>query len=810
VFGLTFAAGTIPGANAADDPAADVTVTAEAMLGRNVRAGDWVAVRVRLENAGPTVDGELRIASDEQGASTYGVVVQLAPGARQDHVLYGKAGFFGSRLRVTLVSAGSVVATADAPVEAGPVKVLGVYIVAERPEQLIGDLRESVGSRGGPSPEVVAIGPEDLPPRVEAWAGIDRLVWQDVPSANLAGEQLDALRTWVASGGDLVIVGGSTGTAALQGFPDDLLPYRPERVIDVPVTDLGDLLGNEPVGGTSLPALAGELQRGTALARSADDTVAARATYGSGSVTLIGIDPATSWLVGSAAAARLWGGTVPSSVPRADAGIQDDSFLLDALTNLPSVDLPRMDQLFLLFAGYVLLLGPVNYFVLRRLDRREWAWFTMPALALAFTLAAFMLGVLLRGTSVVINELAIVRGAAGTDRGIADAYVGIFSPSRATFDVRLAGGALISEPVIDQQDPGERPLDILFGDPARLRGFSVGFGELRGFRAESAVTTPRVDADLELVEDRLVGTVTNASDAPLDHVSVVYGDRLEIVGEMGPGETASVDLRPADGGVSRFSLAVQLLGRSDTDDAAAARTLASRSAIIRHLVGGWEVGPRPSDTTLLEGAPVILAWRSGGVLDIDLGVAADRMGDTLYVLPVLATASGPVTYSGGALAHSVVEIDAVEGSGGRSGDHLHLDRGTMTLAYRPVGFEGVFQATELSVRLGWDHEAPSVDATDLAPLPATEQPDDDDPIGPGPTDGPDVAGREPLPRVQLFDRLDGGWVEFEPLAPSETYRIADPERYVDASGTFLVRFVNLEPEPASGFSLEARLAGTAQ
>src|SRR3972149_1490766 len=59
----------------------------------------------------PPGEGELRIASSEQGAPTYGVIVQLATGARQDHVIYGKAGFFGSRFSISLVTDGTGVGT---------------------------------------------------------------------------------------------------------------------------------------------------------------------------------------------------------------------------------------------------------------------------------------------------------------------------------------------------------------------------------------------------------------------------------------------------------------------------------------------------------------------------------------------------------------------------------------------------------------------------------------------------------------------------------------------------------------------------
>jgi hypothetical protein len=793
-------------AQAADAPASEITMRAEPLLGGKVRRGEWAAVRVHLENDGPAVDGELRIATSEQGASTYGTVVQLATGARQDHIIYGRAGFVGPRFTVDLVSGGAAMATAKVTVQAVEPQTLGVVVVAEHPERLVGDIRGSVATRRGLAALVVAIGPEDLPPRVEAWASVDRLVWQDIAAARLTVEQLDALKTWVALGGELVILGGSTGVASIDAFPDDLLPYQPEGIVDVPVADLGDLLGVLPAGATSLPAVSGRLQHGAVLGESGGQTIAARMSYGQGSVTLMGVDPTASWLAGSAAAGALWARLVPADVPAVDdQGGQDDSELVNALGYLPSVEIPRMDHLFLLFLGYVILLGPVSYLVLRRLDRREWAWFTIPALAVAFTVAAFMLGIVLRGSSVVVNELGVVRGAAGTDRGVADVYVGIFSPSRATFDVRLPGGAFISRTITGQQEGSELPLDVLVGDPARLRGFGVGYGTVRGFRAEAAVETPRMDADLRLAGDHLQGNVTNASGGPLERVSLVYGGGSQVLADMAPGETRSVDIDLADRSASRIPLLRRLFAGSDASDPESGRRLASRLALITHLAGGcqWCAEVRADD--LSTDGPVILAWRSGSILDVDVGVAADQVGDTVFVLPVRVAAAGPVAFTGNTLGHSVVSIDAVD-SWLEEGE-LGLGRGTATVAYRPAGFEGAFEVTGLALRLGQEEQmVPAVEGDVLAPLPDQEQPDQGDPVGTGAGGAPGDDGPR-LPHVQLFDRDARTWIEFGPMKSSRTYRIADPERYVDASGGLLVRFVN-RIDDMSPFALGVRLEGT--
>jgi len=788
-----------------------ITITVLPMLGGSFSPGAWAAVRVRIENHGPAVTGELRISASLQGTTTYGLPVQLPSGARQEHVLYGQMGALSNRFVISLVSNGGAIESITAPVNRLDEGALAVYVIAEHPEAIVSSIRGAVTTANRTPPAVVAIAPTDLPARVEAWASVDRLVWQDVNSATLDGGQLEALRTWVSSGGQLVILGGSTGVASMGGFPADLLPYQPTRVVDVPTTDLQGLVGALPAEATPLPAVAGTLERGSLLAGSGNDAIAARAPYGQGSVALLGVDPSVSWLAGSAAADVFWSRALPPGAIRADPGQSSgDDFIVNALGNLPSVQLPRLDQLFLLIVAYIIAIGPLNYFILRRRDRREWAWLTMPAVIIAFAVTAYVFGVLIKGTDVIVNELAIVRGSAGTDRGVAQVYVGVFSPARASFDVKVGGNALISAPVQGNFFRGDgggtaQALDVLFGDPATLRGYGVGFGVLRGFRAEAAASTPRMDADLRLVGGVLEGTVTNASAESLPHVSLVYGNGVDVIGAMGPGETRAVRLEALGGGFPG-RLSDRLFGdRPDPGDPEAAREFIARRAMVQHLSGGFNDEFGFESTQTLGSGPVILAFRSGGTLDIDVGTSAQRLGETLFVLPGHVTVTGPVTFAGGLVGHALVEADALDAF--EEGPAFTMGRGTMTVDYWPLGVEGAFNATGLSIRLDQGETTPpTAGGVELLPIPAAEQPDSGLPLA---SDPHPQAGQSEVPDLQLFDRAAGTWIEFQTPSIGRSYRIAEPERFVDSSGGLRVRFVGRESD-SYYFSLTVRLEGTVE
>lgn len=817
---------------------------AHALLAGHVRPGSWTAVVVEIANNGPSVTGELRIRGPNSGQSHYGVVADL-PNGRKRFTLYAQTALFGSRVNIDLVSGDQTVATQQVKITSHDAFNPVVAVIAERPEGLLRAVTAAMVNPNVSAPAVITLRIEDLPPRVEAWSAIDRLVWQDTDAALLTNEQLEALRLWVGAGGRLTILGGTTGTSTVRGFNRDqqiLLPFDPQKTIDVPAADLNGLLGTLPSTAAAVPSLAGTLDHGTVLARSGDDVIAAETGYGRGTISLVGFNPAEEWIAESGASAVLWHRLLPQSSGPAlnPLAVTDDSQIVYALQNLPSIDLPPIEQLLVLLAAYIALIGPINYLVLRRLDKREWAWVTIPALVVVFAFGSYGLGATLKGSDVIVNQITVVRAAQGTGRGIGQAYIGIYSPSRRTFDVRIPGGALLSNPTSQAQfGQTETPLDVLFGESSsRLRNFEVGFGVLRGFRAEAPADAPAVETSLRLSRGRLQGTVTNRSDVPLENVAIVFSGGAAVLPTLEPGQSKDIDLDVTSNPFFNYGLSELIFGSTFPRDSAQARSVTTRRAVIDQLF--------PCCSQASVEAPLLLAWTKGAVLDVELvGDVPNRVGEGLFLIPLAMTLDSQQVFSDQMMRRTIVETTADNGWADGSG--MYLTRGTMTVESRPARFNGSFQVSSLEIALTQgDARVLRGQGKLIEPLPADEQPDQDDPLGDGqPTPSPDPnaspaadcavppcndvivigpggkapIGRDPavafdtLPEFQLFDRTSQRWVEFPHPDASLSYVIANPERYVDESGAVLFRFINRsEPgqfgEDQRYFQLLMRLEGT--
>jgi hypothetical protein len=800
VLGL-LAVGLLPATGPAS-AAVGPTMEARIMLGGHVRIGSWMAISVHLANDGPAVIGELRMKGGTQGQTRFGVAVDLPTQSDKTYTLYAQPPAFGSQLEVDLVDGDRTVASAKPTFTSHDASQLVVGIVAERPEGIVGSLH-LLPNVNQVAPLVVDLAPEDLPDRVEAWSGLDRIIWQDVDSERLTPAQVAALRGWVAGGGRLIVTGGTAGPRSLSAFPDELLPYRPLVTADVPAANLAGLLGKLPATATTLPALSGTLAAGSPLAAIGDQVVAAERSYGAGVVTLLGFDPTVDWIAKTDTADVLWRGLLP---PRTGGGLTftDDGMLVSAVSQLPSLALPPIGGLIALLVAYILLIGPINYLVLRRLDKREWAWLTMPALIVLFAVGAYAFGAALRGSELIVNEVAVVRGAPGASDGTAQVYLGVFSPSRGTFQVQVPGGALLSAPstgdVFGGTGTGSQ-LDVLQGDPARVRDLAVGFGSLRTIRAETAVSVPVVQADLRLADGHLRGTIRNTSAQRLENPAVVLGGTVAILGDLEPGAEAAVDV----------ALQTNLFGQSLSDRVVGqlfygdgfASTDASRLSVRHSMVDQLTYDPMFGSTNQLpDEGPVILAWGSESLVPVDItDQTPRRLGNVLYYLPATMTISGTTTFRNDLIRSSVIQSDAAFFN--KDPYSINFGRGTATVAYRPTGFNGTLTVSELAIGLNFGGDISSVaKPTPVEPLasipPTCPNPPTAD-CGPAPVDG--------LPEIELFDATNQAWVRLPHLSQGSRYAVADPTRYVDpTSGSVLVRYVNDRMDNV-GFSVDLSITG---
>jgi hypothetical protein len=314
------------------------------------------------------------------------------------------------------------------------------------------------------------------------------------------------------------------------------------------------------------------LRDGEALIEQEDLILLARRTYGMGTVDFLafdaGLNPFTRWDDN----ARLWEFIVePLAVSARRLTVHNGYNAFNAVNAIPGLELPSTLQILAFMLVYTVLIGPVNYVILRKLDRRELAWLTIPALIVGFTVCAYVTGFQIRGGTAIVHRLALVhvpslsriKGPEGSRMGRASQVVGLFSPRRMTYDVWVAGAGVREIPGNYSGGQTRQPLYVVEeAEGATVTDLRVDIGGIQPFLAEGYTVVPSVEADLQLVADtagglHLEGVVRNG-DVPLREAVLILGANEQRLGDLEAGEEANVHLPLHNYGLPR--LPEQILG----------------------------------------------------------------------------------------------------------------------------------------------------------------------------------------------------------------------------------------------------------
>jgi hypothetical protein len=524
--------------------------------------GEWLVAWAEIENNGKNVDAQLSVQiSNSATQATYAIAVSLPSGARKRVPLYILANNFSRELEVQLNGPDGLLARQKITVRPQPNLNFMAGLVARERGGLA--LLNGVALPGQERPKVIVdVRLEDLPDRMEGLRSFDLLIFNDVDTSRMTPGQATALADWVQQGGRLVIGGGSTAALTLTGLPGALLPVSLAGQADLTAGELGglaDFAGGSAIltSGTFVSSKVNPTETSSRLAGDVAAPLVVESRYGDGRVDFISLNlssaPFNSW----PDTIKFWSkllaptGEYSQNLP-ADVSVRQmySMEMVSDLSNIPALDLPSIQWLSLLLGVYILLVGPANYFILRRLRRMHLAWVTIPALTLIFSAGAFGIGYLLHGTDVVLNQIALITP---NNNGAAEVtnYLGLFSPSQNAYSLEVKTPGLLS-PIVSGDGniwgPGGTinygtNVTFMQGEQPLVKGLAIDQWSFQAFAEEERWRQfGSLKADLRLENDKVVGTLRNATSAPLKDIAIVVGSNFVRLGDLAAGAEKPVEL----------------------------------------------------------------------------------------------------------------------------------------------------------------------------------------------------------------------------------------------------------------------------
>ncbi len=557
LLGLAF---SLPAASlAAPSASVSLQLSARAGFGGAVKVGTWVPVELEIQNAGAATTGEVQVQADGQSARgyfnrppiVYSQTVELPSRGRRRLTMDVYVPAADDKLRAQVVVGGQTYAAQEIAYErvAAGEMFCGVLTGAGSSLDFLSSLDLGGAYR---RPRLVSLDVSDIPSSPLLLQSLDCMIMSNVPTANLGDGQRAALDGWVASGGLLVVGGGSGVQKTLAGLPRDLLPVKVSGTVPVQSLDsLGKLFGQTaPEQG---PWLVGDAvpSGGVSVADQDGVTLLAAAKRGLGSVVYLGLDPTQEPIRGWAGEEMLWKHMLSYALSPVGSQAGTARSLSGwgrtprtALSDITGV--PESSPIWLLYvlAAYALVVGPVNYIALRRLGHLEWSLGTIPLATLLFAGATFAGARANPAPDLVVNDLTVLRTYDG-QMAATHSYLGLFALRDQASDLSLPVGSLVSAQLfpypIDpstQSQPSSWRLDVAGGSQPALHQLSLRAGGLATLSLDGEESLPgRVDSSLTFDGAAVSGQVTSHLTRTLKWSSLVVGGSVIRLGDLKPGVT---------------------------------------------------------------------------------------------------------------------------------------------------------------------------------------------------------------------------------------------------------------------------------
>jgi hypothetical protein len=205
---------------------------------------------------------------------------------------------------------------------------------------------------------------------------------------------------------------------------------------------------------------------------------------------------------------------------------------------------PPIEHLALLILCYLAVIGPVNFFILKRREARVWLIGTVPTLAAAFGAIVLCMGYLSHGVRAATNHVALAVVTPEGDRAFVDEYVAVYGTTSAEYQVDFPRSLhirplaeYVASPNGGFENPGAFKLETK-DDRQKLRDWRLTFWQTRGMASLDCV---HLDGRLAAHRAGSDVTIVNDTELSFDLVAVVKAARY-MVGPIKPFQSTTVDL----------------------------------------------------------------------------------------------------------------------------------------------------------------------------------------------------------------------------------------------------------------------------
>lgn len=345
--------------------------------------------------------------------------------------------------------------------------------------------------------------PAKLPIHWKGFDNVSAVIINNLPMLNLDKDVEQALLDYVIAGGTIIFTSGLNPNEYKGTVFSEHIPLIPTGTILIENFD--PLVDRFP---TQL-LLEGTL-RGDILLDYNNMPLVLKKSLGLGNIFLVTADLTKSPFTADFEENTLWP-LLTSELSSYSASDIQGIDLIPALSQQPELSLPPLELIFWILAFYIVMIGPLNYYYLKKKDRLILLFLTVPFISIIFSLSIFLSGYASKGSNIIFRKVDMVYGNSGSSGYFVESAAILFSPSNTLYTLSLkepqATGWIHTHYNYDSQGSNVNQNSAL-----AIEDISVPMWSMKAFRLQNSVSLEgEINVKITLDPDLFRGFIENKS-----------------------------------------------------------------------------------------------------------------------------------------------------------------------------------------------------------------------------------------------------------------------------------------------------------
>ncbi|NMH72986.1 hypothetical protein HF078_07880 [Bacillus sp. RO2] len=650
----------------------NLEVKVEFGVDNKVQMGKGHQIRIELVNKGDATKGDIVVFSSPtyNMAGSYVIPVEIEAGGSKtlelavkgtsDHMSYNYSG-----------TRNDFVSFYEGGVEKGKeVKLKGN---ANAQPRYIGDNRVVLGVLSNnhdavnflklvkyqnESMELLNINSENIPNESYGLELFDVLLVHDFPLATLTATQQEAIKDWVNNGGSLIFdtkVGLSQDLGNLQEF----------QLLD-PTDETSLLKLNEKSSFPDLPIFTGNIIKkdATVLTRDGETPITLMMNVGTGTVTQITSNLASP-LFGEWSELNTWWSSVLQKVTTKSPNhykmpvMEELSHQLSPIGEAFPGSIVSVPLLIGAFAIYLILVIPVLYIILKRTDKREQAWWIIPAVAIFTSVAVFGIGAKDRISGTQVNESSILLLDNETETASGYGVASILTNSGGDYKMETGENTTLFPMTYGYNENFELMRNYAYVS-SLSQGTEIKFNNVEYWSTRTsignvnALPLGKIEHAISMKDGKVQGTISNQMQYELKDAFILSGRNSEPLGDIKAGETVDLEYEVSGGNVANALTA--------PSSASATKAFSNFQSYYNQGPGANQIEKHEledykkfqmldllvnrKDIFSIASQPILVGYVTDGVMNTKVdGKSGKSNASHLVVLPITITNSGGGSFS---------------------------------------------------------------------------------------------------------------------------------------------------------------------